>query len=130
MGDWTYYVADLPPGVAAATRWSDKTIWLRPGLSQVQRRCAIEHERQHALRGEPGLYGKDEAAVRQATARALVPLDRLIDAAKWTIDLHEAADALWVTPAVLRTRIEHLHPSERAEIRRALDEGGSLHEHE
>lgn len=118
--DWCYYVADLPPGVVAATRWEDRTIWLRPGLSQVERRCAIAHELEHVARGMPGLWAKDERAVRQATARKLVSLDALVDVARWTHDLDEAAAELWVTPGVLRTRLRHLHPSEGRALRAAL----------
>ena len=104
------------------TRWSDQTIWLRHGLSQVQRRCILEHERQHVIRGPGGVISVEERAVEIATAHALIRLDDLISAAKWARSLPELADELNVTQGVAHTRLFHLHPSERAALRRATQE--------
>lgn len=64
----------------------------------------------------------DEAFVEQATARALISLDALADALRWSRHPREVADALWVTQAVLRCRVRHLHPSGRATILHAAVE--------
>lgn len=111
---------DLPAGVVAATTWRDKTIWLRRGLSQVERRCAVEHERQHILRGVV-CGDADEAFVEQATARALISLEALADALRWSRHPREVADAVWTTQAVLRCRVRHLHPAERAALAHAVE---------
>lgn len=118
--DWTvHWTSDLPPGIDAATRWSDRTIWVRLGLSQVQRRCVIEHERQHVLRGPGGVLEEEERQVDIATARVLVDIDELLDAALWARSLPELADELHVTQDVIHCRLAHLHPAERHALRRA-----------
>ena len=116
LSGWEVYFDHLPPGVNGATRWSDRTIWLRPGMTQVERRCVIEHERQHILRGPGGLGPAEERLVHIATARSLIRLADLIAAAKWALTFKELADELSVTPAVLAVRLAHLHPSERAAL--------------
>jgi hypothetical protein len=122
LPEWSiHYAADLPWGAHGWTRWSDRTIWLRAGLSQVERRCALEHERQHVLRGPDGQGECEEAVVEQATARALVPLADLVDALLWSRHPREVADALWVTLDVLTCRMRHLHPSERAALHAAAE---------
>ncbi|GAA2037547.1 hypothetical protein GCM10009740_31740 [Terrabacter terrae] len=113
LADWTvYWTKDLPAGIDAATRWSDKTIWVRAGLSQVQRRCIIEHERQHVLRGPGGHIGREERLVDVATAHQLILLEDLVQASKWARSMPELADELNVTEDVLHIRLRHLHPSE------------------
>jgi hypothetical protein len=120
--DWTvYWTSDLPDGVDAATRWADRTIWVRVGLSQVQRRCVIEHERQHVLRGPGGNVLYEERTVDVATAHALIRLEDLVRAAKWARSMPELADELNVTEDVVHVRLRHLHPSERAVLRRATE---------
>jgi hypothetical protein len=104
------------------TRWSDRTIWVREGLTQVQRRCIIEHERQHVIRGPGGVIAVEERAVEIATAHALIALEDLVEAAKWARSLPELADELNVTQGVVHTRLNHLHPAERAMLRRAAIE--------
>jgi hypothetical protein len=122
--DWTiYWTHELPEGIDAATRWADRTIWVRHGLSQVQRRCIIEHERQHVLRG-PGYLCPitEERTVDVATAHTLIDLDDLIDAARWARSLPELAEELNVTQDVAHVRLNHLHPSERAALMRACEQ--------
>lgn len=120
LAEWTvHWTHDLPEGIDAATRWSDRTIWLRHGLTQVQRRCIVEHERQHVLRGPGGCVATEERHVDVATAHALIQLEHLVDAARWARSLPELADELNVTQEVVQVRLKHLHPSERAVLRRA-----------
>ncbi|WP_076260818.1 hypothetical protein [Intrasporangium flavum] len=125
LADWTvHWTGELPEGVDAATRWADRTIWLRFGLSQVQRRCIIEHERQHIIRGPGGHELYEERSVDVATAHSLIRLDELMDAARWARSMPELADELNVTEDVVHVRLRHLHPSERALLRRAAVEAG------
>ena len=119
--EWRIHFApSLPWGALGVTRWSDRTVWLVSGLTQVQRRCVIEHERQHILRGLHSCDSADERAVDIATARTLIPLDALVDAARWPTNTSEVADALWVTRDVLRCRARHLHPSELLAVLEAV----------
>ena len=121
--EWTvHWTHDLPDGIDGVTRWSDRTIWVRHGLSQVQRRCIIEHERQHVIRGPGGAIAYEERAVDIATAHTLISLDALISAAKWARSLPELADELNVTQDLAHVRLNHLHPAERAALRRATQQ--------
>lgn len=92
---------------------------------QVERRCTLAHELGHAVRGDlpcgdDRADDRQEAAVEQWAARQLIELPALAEALKWSDDPAEVADELWVTPDLLEVRISHLHPSERAWLRRAL----------
>lgn len=123
LSDWTLTVSDLPAGMRGRTHWPSRTITLRPGLNQAQRRSVLAHELLHVERG-PVLIGwqcQEEHRVRVLTARRLIPLDRLIDAARWSLDVHEMADELWVDVSVLRDRLGSLSPWELDVIVLALD---------
>lgn len=95
-------------------------------LNQVERRSVLAHELGHAIRGDTPcgtdiLDARQETVVDQWAARQLITLEALADALRWSDDAHEVADSLWVTTDLLEVRIAHLHPSERAFIRRSLD---------
>lgn len=97
------------------------TITLTTGLLQAERRCVVLHELLHEERGIPhGEDPREEAAVEQEVARRLITLEALADAVRWSQDVHEVADACWVTSDVLRTRWVHLHPSERHYLGRVI----------
>ena len=124
LADWrVVWTRNLPDGVNAMTYWDGRVIWIRHGLSQVQRRCTIEHERQHVLRGPGGVTDLEERAVDIAAARTLIKMEHLVDAAKWARSMPELADEMNVTEFVLHTRLMHLHPSERAMLRRMHEQG-------
>ncbi|WP_130012169.1 ImmA/IrrE family metallo-endopeptidase [Serinicoccus sediminis] len=112
-----HWVDDLPAGVRAMTD-GHSTIWMRHTLSQVERRCVLTHELRHLHHGHRGhQHAKAETAVRQETARLLIPdVHQLGDVMAWANDDLEAADELWVSPDVLYTRMKHLHPTERAVV--------------
>ena len=97
-------------------------------LPQVERRSVLAHELGHVIRGdvpcgEEILDCRQENVVDQWAARKLIPLEALADALRWSHDAHEVADCLWVTVDLLEVRMRHLHPSERARLRRSWDEG-------
>lgn len=97
------------------------TITLTTGLLQVERRCVLMHELVHIERGLP--HGDDpaeEASVENEVARRLVPLDILVEALRWSIDVHEVADACWVMPHLIQMRVHRLHPAERAVVAEVL----------
>ena len=75
LPEWSvHYAPSLPWGAHGWTRWGDRTVWLRSGLTQVERRCALAHELEHVRRGPEGQGEHEEAAVEQATARALISI--------------------------------------------------------
>lgn len=112
--------AELPGDLLGT--WAPGRVTLTRHLLQVERRCVLMHELVHDERGlpHPALAAKDEAAVDREAARRLVRFDRLVAAVRWTQDLDELADELWVTRDVLETRLRHLHPSERAQLLEAV----------
>ena len=59
--------------------------------------------------------------MEQATARALIELGALGEALSWSLDRHEVAEVLWVDVDTLMTRLQHLHPSERAMLLPAVE---------
>lgn len=117
--------ADLPLGLLGYTDHLRGEVVLAKGLTQTQRRCVIEHERHHVLRGPvpPHLREREERAVEREAARLLLPdISVVADALVWAQNLEEAADELWVDVAMLRCRLASLHPSERGYLSRRLDE--------
>jgi len=123
LADWTLHWAHLPEGILGHTDHARKIVTLAHGLTQAERRCTIEHERQHVLRGPvaPWRREREEREVDAAAARQLISLDALVEALAWSDCEHEVADELWVDVAMLRARLEHLHPSERHHLRRRLE---------
>lgn len=100
-----------------------RTIYLRRGLSQRQRRSVLAHEVEHASHDDKPLldavlHARRERATDAAAARRLIPLERLAVALQWTGNERELADELWVDIHTVRVRLASLRPGER----RALDE--------
>lgn len=105
--------------------WYDfdtQTISLRRDLDQAERRSTLRHELEHHARGtftEADLE-REEAACELAAARDLIDVRRLGEAMAWSDSLRDVAEELWVDEALVALRIERLHPSERAYLRRRL----------
>lgn len=104
----------------------DRILMDRRLETQVERRSVLAHELGHAIRGDlpcgdETLDARQEALVEQWAARKLIDLPALADALRWSDDPDEVAETLWVTPELLEARLRHLHPSEVAHLRRALD---------
>ena len=115
---------DLPHPLRGAS--NGERIWLSSDMTQVERRCVLAHELEHVRRRHSGCQNDAvERQVQAATARYLLPDAHLVaEALAWArCHLEEAADVLWVTPRVLGHRLDprHLHPAERALIKRRLD---------
>lgn len=112
----------LPPGLRAA--WTLDGIWLRPGLTQAERRCALTHEIIHLERGpvpaHPVLAAAEERVVADLAARRLIPLDSLAQALAWTTTPHDLAEDLWVDTHTLTIRLRHLTAGERAAVDHTL----------
>lgn len=110
---------DLPAYLRGAT--DGERIWMRSDLSQVERRCVLAHELEHVRRSHRRCQPPTvERSVEHHAARFLLPEPRMVaDALVWSRGhVEEAADVLWVTPDVLRSRLDvkFLHPAERVII--------------
>jgi hypothetical protein len=95
--------------------------------TQVQRRSTLAHELVHAERGdEPSgslvLDARQELAVSKEAARRLIGIRALGEALAWSTCVAEAADELWVDEDTVRVRLQHLHPAERAYLKRRLEQ--------
>lgn len=117
---------DGPMGTATH---STATISLRRGMTWEERRCTVEHELQHLERGPvpAGLSAKDEERVRRDTALAMIPDIRPVgDAIAWALSEDEAASELGVDVPVLRYRLKHMSPMERAWLAHRLDQDDAV----
>lgn len=100
-----------------------RQIYLHPHQSQAQRRSTLAHELAHIELGH--LLGCTPHEEREASALAagwLVPLDRLVDAARWARSVEELADELWVDVDTVLTRLSTLAETEQHEVGRVRDE--------
>lgn len=128
---WTY-LAEKHPAVAVV--WTQlprrvrgctdgRTIWMDPRLTQVQRRVVVCHETIHIERGVVMGDRLEELRVDRLTADRLIAIDDLVDALRChrypTADV--LAESLWVEPAVVRTRVDHLSGVDLAHIENQLD---------
>lgn len=109
----------LPANVLGAT--DGRRIWMTPRQLQAERRCTLTHELIHVEHGHRGCQPDAiEKQVRDAAARRLIPLERLIDACLWARGPEELADELWVDQPTLEDRLSGLTQAERDAINAAL----------
>lgn len=119
LRDWKIeWTDDLPFGTWGLTIWEDRTVLLVNGMTEAERRCTIEHERLHVLRG-PAPFGmelREELVIDRLVARTLAPSIRRIGHAMCfhRADVERAADELWVDEQTLHVRLSSLAPRERA----------------
>lgn len=117
----TLRFVDLPDGLLGFCDHDTETIYLTNGMRQRQRRAVLQHELEHLRRGRvaanPHFASREEAAVEQATARALIPFPSLYAALQWTRDAHELACELHAPVDLVVVRMAHLHISESTKIR-------------
>lgn len=113
---------ELPAQTWGLTSFSLRKVWLCRRLRQVHRRCTLTHELIHLERGPvaPHMQATEERIVDELAARRLIELPELIDGLRWTRDLEELADALWVDRPTLSTRMATLDPIEVADVEHAL----------
>ncbi len=125
LAEWTLVWRPLPLGIWGLTNFKTRTVTIATGLTQAQRRCTIAHETQHVLRGPvPKPYrAREERVVDRNAARLLLPnVEEIGEALAWAQDEYEAAEVLWVDEHILRARLESLHPSELAYLKRRLED--------
>lgn len=120
LPDWHVEFVTLPEGVAGETDHDRQVISIDRGLSQAERRGTLLHEAIHVVRDHVDCDTYDDEDVEQLTARILIPLPRLLEVLVWARNSHEAAEELWVDHPLYLTRMNHLHPTERAAIEGVL----------
>lgn len=109
--------AHLPPGVRGLTDGTS-AIWLEVDQLQVERRCTLAHELAHIdLEHTTKPTVQEERLACRLAAQKLIDWDALVDAFRWAHTAEEAADELWVIPAVLEDRLRFLHPHEKHLLR-------------
>jgi hypothetical protein len=111
---------DGPMGLAVH---ETATVSLRRGMTWEERRCTLQHELLHLLVGPVplGLRAKDEEWVRRETARRMIPdIVKIGDSLAWAHHQAEAAEDLGVDLAVLRYRLRHMSPMEKAWLEHRL----------
>jgi len=110
-----------------------RLIVVRDGLHPTHERCVVAHELVHvdfddvqlAGRGPDGtrLGRRAEHRADQIAAQRLIATDHLVAAlVAHPNDPQGVAAELDVTPNVLRTRLEHLHPGDVARVRAAVEQ--------
>lgn len=106
------------------TSFSLRKVWICRRLRQVHRRCTLTHELIHLERGPvpEHLQEQEERIVNELAARRLIELPELIEGLRWTRDLDELAEALWVDAPTLKTRMTSLDPLEVADVEHALED--------
>lgn len=102
-----------------------RTIYLARGLTQRQRRAVLAHEVEHASHDDrplldAALHARRERATDAVAARRLLPLDRLVEALRWTGNERELADELWVDVHTVRVRLAGLSARERCVLEDSL----------
>lgn len=107
-----------------ATLDTANVVRIATDLDYAERRCAIMHELIHDERGIPhGDSPAEEVAVEREAARRLIPVDALIDVARWALCCEEAAFELAVTEDLLLCRLSSMtHPADRAKWRAFVEE--------
>ncbi|MBZ5735034.1 hypothetical protein K8Z61_11040 [Nocardioides sp. TRM66260-LWL] len=122
----------IEPTVGNKPAWyspAHEHVSIRPGLLQVERRCALAHELAHRDLEHTGQCrypdatrqtARQEKAADHLAARRLILLPDLIDALCWSDEPAEVADCLWVTERFLQARIDNLYGGEVAIVRQAL----------
>lgn len=102
-----------------AGRYYDRqrVVMLRSGMLLVEQRAALWHELVHARRRDTAcLLGKAHGSVDREAARWSMPLADLAEAWRGDPCPSEVADRLKTTEALLRVRMDALHPAERGHL--------------
>lgn len=99
-----------------------KVILLEAERTKWERRCDLAHAIAHIDLGHGSFDDKSEAAAVRYAAKRLIHRDRVAEAVAHTngdVTL-ETAEYLGVDMETLSVRLHHLHPAEKAVIRRHL----------
>lgn len=122
LSEWVIEHTSLG-GLHEVMCWRRKVILLETDRTISQRRSDLSHAIAHVDLGHRrALDNKSERAADRLAAKRLIHRVDLADAMLWTEGrvTHETAEILRVDLQTLEARLEFLHPSERAFLRRAL----------
>lgn len=122
LAEWVIEHASLR-GLHEVMCWRRKVILLEADRTVAQRRSDLSHAIAHVdLCHRDALNTKSEAAADRLAAKRLIHRQHLADALVWTAGraTWETAEILRVDLPTLNARLAHLHPAERAFLRRAL----------
>lgn len=121
--DWLIRRVDLR-GLTEVTCARRRIILLDKQMRRARRRCALAHAIAHLdLQHTPvGLEYEawQEREADKLAARRLIPIWALADALRWSRVTAEIAAELEVDEDMLRARVDIIHPSEAAVLRRAV----------
>jgi hypothetical protein len=123
FADWTLEWSELPGDLMGHTDFAARTVTVDSRLDQAARRCTIDHEVEHVVRGPVGerYWPREERMIDQIVARRLIPLGRLAEAMVWAYHEEELAAELWVDVDTLRTRLHGLTDAETRVLNERLD---------
>lgn len=121
--DWLIRRVDLQ-GLTEVTCTRRQIILLDKEMRYARRRCALAHAIAHLdLEHTPvGLEYEawQEREADKLAARRLIPIHALADALRWSRVTAEIASELDVDVDMLCARVDIVHPSEAAVLRRAV----------
>lgn len=121
--DWLIRRVDLM-GLTEVTCTRRRIILLDREMRYARRRCALAHAIAHLdLQHTPvGLEYEawQEREADKLAARRLIPIHALADVLRWSRVTAEIASELDVDVDMLRARVDIVHPSEAAVLRRAV----------
>jgi hypothetical protein len=114
---WRLSVETLTCG-RGRCRWASRTVAVDRRLTPAERDATITHEAIHASRGPcPGwARAREEAAVHQLAARALISPAALASELEWSPDPRVIAWDLQVTGDLVGARLDGLDVAERARL--------------
>lgn len=122
LSEWVIEHTSLR-GLHEVMCWRRKVILLERDRTVAQRRSDLSHAIAHIDLGHRRAFdpGTETAADRLAAKRLILRVP-LADALVWTqgAATEETAEILRVDIPILRARLSHLHPAERAYLRRRL----------
>lgn len=119
-------------GPMGVTIHSEQAVSLRRGMSWESRRVTIDHECDHIEDGPMpfGLRAKREERIRRDTALRMIPeIEPVADAIAWALSEEEAARELGVDVYVLRYRLKHMSPLDRAYLNARLQQDDAIGEY-
>lgn len=124
LGEWIIRRCDLG-GLLEVMCHRRKVILLEQDRTKWERRCDLAHAIAHVdLAHRDNTDDKAEEAAVRLSAKRLIHRDDLARALRWTEGraTTETAELLYVDAHTLKARLTHLHPAERAFLRRELSD--------
>lgn len=106
----------MPEGERSRLDPEQRIIWLNERLTGPESRCQMAHRLAELVLGA----GASKDKVARWAARRLIPFKDLARAFKWTLNLEEMAEELWVDKSTLRTRLRCMTDREQDRLMQAI----------